>query len=634
MRSRVLCDFLLLIAIALTIRFLHFFLVADSPLIHVPTSDAYEHYQLALTLSSGDWLGESVGPYHRPQLFAYVVALLFALLGQSFLYIHPFLIILDSIAVGIWYLVGRKCLQRKYALISSIGIALHWPFVYFSSSGYMESFAMFLLSIFILTFLHLISLVMRIGSVKGVYTYSIISGILLALLNLTRPTTLITIPFFILFLFILLVLIKRNSKKFSLSIISLFILSYVLSMSPNALRHFIMFDGLIAPLGTGSELNFHMGNRIDGWGWDKSSPGLEFRIYQNMPYIEGEGVGTLQEVRDFWKGRSLEYITQDTSKFLSGIAMKYLALFNQYEVACTQDYLYFKDKSWLLGLLPGLFFFGPLLLSGCILLTGQFLCSLYGRKSFSRFVKAHGRLLPLLIWCSVYISGVALYLDISRHRILIIPPAFILAGYFCSEVVSALSEKKGRRLLILGVVFCLSLLLNYAPVLDTKYYDKVESWWTQINLAVAEKGLGNNEEALSHLEKAKEIYPEKLETYYQEALTHAGEEDWAEAIDSQKQLLMRFRQQYPAYYMIEAEIFENLGRYQQKAGRIEEAILTFRKLDALVPGVPRAQHLLAMALLEAGETEEAKKILSEVISRSPEYVPSVALMNELKSHSE
>src|SRR5690606_16758271 len=182
----------IIVIIGAALRIVNILFQSDSSLYLSPTTDDFEHLNLASTLASGDWLGKSVGPYHRPQLFAYVNALLFALFGRiDFLITHIVNLVCDIAAIAVWGAVARRCFPRPAALLGMLFIALYWPFVHFSGTCYMESFAMFLNALF---FLALTTYFQRTVRRKSAWSFLIAAGILAGLGILTRPTSLIVMP--------------------------------------------------------------------------------------------------------------------------------------------------------------------------------------------------------------------------------------------------------------------------------------------------------------------------------------------------------------------------------------------------------------------------------------------------------
>lgn len=619
-----------LVLLAAIIRLAHVYYIADSPLFLVPTSDALEHHRAALTLSSGDWLGRTIGPYHRPQFFVYILAILFAVFGQSYTVTHVFLLACDSLAVGVWYLVGRQCFPRPAALLGALAIALHWTLVHFAAGGYMEPFGMLLFGVVLLVLMKGAQWLLqrsRGHAVPNPWVTLVVAATLTGFGVLTRPTILIMFPVILgLLWWVAATSARMGARGFLVPVVYLAIA--LVTISPNAIRHLVMFD-LWAPLGTNSALAFHMGNRIDGWGWDVSSPGIEFRIYQKIPQVKAELPPTIEANNQFWRERNQRFLNEEFGAFLNGIAVKSLRMLNAYEIHCTQDFLYMHAASPVLRFLPGLTIFMPLIIAGGLLLTGGFVSLLARRHQFPGSSSVLYSRILLVGFIVFYLAGVVLYLDIARHRLPVIPAALLLAGWFAWLLLRKIIAARTPAVAGLVGMLLVGIVLSQLPVIPRTYYDKHERWWTQVNLGVALLRMDQPAEAEQAFRNGIEIYPEKLETWLQLSLAEEQQADFAGAIQSQKQLLMRFRQQYPEFYPIEAEIFDRLARLQIKGGDTVDAVQTARKLTALVPGAPMGRLLLAEALSANGETEEAKIIVDELLNEFAGWPPAVELQKQL-----
>ncbi len=142
LKRRLLAQALLWVALAALVRLAHMLFAAESPLFRVPTSDEYEHWELATSLAAGDWLGLRRGAYHRPQLFAYALAGLLKIFGGRLGPVHGVLALVDSLGVGLLWLAARRALSRRAAFWGATAAVTYWPFVHFSATLYMESFAL------------------------------------------------------------------------------------------------------------------------------------------------------------------------------------------------------------------------------------------------------------------------------------------------------------------------------------------------------------------------------------------------------------------------------------------------------------------------------------------------------------
>lgn len=594
---------LVLVAVAALVRLGHIFFMQDSPLFLAPTSDAFEHYVVAVTLAEGDWLGRSIGPYHRPQLFAYFSGVVYALFGARFAVLHFFLNALDVAAVVVWYLVARRCFPRVPTFIGALCIAVHWPFVYFASSGYMETFAMFLNGVFLLALAMLARAVLK--KPKGLHWHLLIAAAVAGgLCILTRPTVILTMPGIGLAVWWL---YRQREGTWARALVpaSIFAAMMAAIVGINALRHAAMF-GIWAPLGTGSDIAFHMGNRIDGWGWDVSSPGIEYEIYQKLPFVNGVQDPSIENVRAWWKEENTRFVSEETGTFVSHLAIKALRLLNAYEIYCTQDFAYAKQQSPLLRFLPGLLLFMPFVLAGFFFTVMRLIRQ---KPPTARW----WTLLVIVLWLVPYFAGVALYLDISRHRLPMVPAGLLMGGWILWRLFR---EWKNPALIaaIIGGVIIANL-----PVIPRAYYAEHERWWTQVNLGVANAALGDLPRAVEHYTAATEIMPEKLEGHRQLALAEWNSGNLEEAVAAQKRLLMLFRQQYPAFYMIEAEIFEHQARMEIDAQRHDDAEKTARKLTGMLPESARAHALLSRALIAGGKREEGIGALERAAALDPRY---------------
>ena len=606
----------LLVGVALAVRFGHMALMADSPLFLSPTSDAFEHYDLARKLAAGDWLGRSVGPYFRPQLFAYFCGALYAVFGISFVLLHVVLGVIDSVAVLGWYALGRRCFPRPAATVGALAIALHWPFVYFAASGYMETFAMALMSVFLLMLAEHARRVCLRGRGGSPWIPLVAAGIVGGLCALTRPTTLICMPGIGIALAALHLGKERRPLAIARACLPTVVLALcmVVTMSPNAIRHAAMF-GLWAPMGTASEMGIHMGNNFDGWGWEVSSPGLEFEVYQKLPLIEGGAEPTISGFRTFWRARNAERIGENPTGFIGGIALKVLQLLNAKEVHCTQDFLYAREKSVLLRLLPGLGLFAPFAIVGALaaawLLSSRARWNTWGANRAQRW-----SILLLLLWVVPYLAGVAVYLAISRHRLPMIPCALLLGGWAAWMLWRAFHRPRVAIWPWLAALVA-GLALSRLPVLPLQYLDRHERWWTQVNLGSALQSLNRPAEAVVELEKSVEVMPDKLEGWRQLARALGSSGRPADAARAQKELLVRVRTQYPEYYMVEAAVLEQLARYQIEASDPAGAVLSARRIVAMVPDATAGRLLLAFFLRADGKEGEAREEFARVLELDP-----------------
>jgi tetratricopeptide (TPR) repeat protein len=599
---------MILLGVALLTRGVHFHAMMESPLFWVATSDAGEHFRLASHLAAGDWLGRAWGPYHRPQLFPHLMALVYTVFGAQYWLTHVLQTLVDTAAVLLWYGVGRRVMPRVPAFLGALGIALYWPFIVYTTSGCMETTAMGLMALFLFVYLGL-------GRRRARWWHALGAGLLAGLCVMTRPTMLLTLP--PLALLLMWRLWPRGAVCAMLPP-ALMAAGTIAVISVNLLRHLLLF-GLWAPLGTNSELAFHMANNRDGWGWERSSPGVEFRVYQNLPLTLGDAEPTVASVRAWWARRNREYIQEAPLQFAAGLGLKLLQVMNGHEVHCAENPAYARSRHWLTERLPGFPVLGPLGFLGVLaVLMGQ-------RRTF-RMAANWGRLV-LLVWMVVYIAGVALYLSVGRHRLPALPVMWLLGGWGLWRLVGGGTTTRAARFGLWGALV-LGVITTRLPVIP-EWYPRHEQWWTSVNRGVALMALDRPEEAILVLQEATRLMPEKPEGWLQLALACAAAGRPAEGVAAQQRVIGLLRSQYPQDIYILAEETERLGLLQLEAGELDSAMQTARRLVAENPDVAAPLVLLSRVYFAMGETDNARRAAEAARRLDPGNAAVAGLLSAL-----
>ncbi|GAB4317852.1 MAG: hypothetical protein Kow0059_10970 [Candidatus Sumerlaeia bacterium] len=633
---------LLLFLLALLIRAGNMAFTAHSPVFWAPTSDEAEHWTLAQHLAGGDWLGRQWGPYHRPQLFAYALAVLIALFGVHFWIVHAFVGLCDSVAVVVWHAAARRAMGRGAAATAGVMLALYWPFVHFAGTGYMESFAMLLNAAMVFSLLEYARRVAwrrrrgarrmqadehaAVGS-AGVGPFDsppgpllAAAGVLAGLSLMTRPQILILLPA-IAALIVRLHAAAGGAKRMwgrGLAAAAVFLILAAAAPALNAARHWALF-GLWAPLGTGSELNFAMSNNADGWSWMTASPGVQYRAFQQIPFVEAGVPPDYQPTREYWARRNRDYLTRHLFDFLKGYAHKLLIVLNAYEVHCTQNFQLLRGISPLLRWLPGFGVLAPFGLLGLGAVVAGTLQRL--RRSARSGLSAGGACAALdgnfsqrwsrvllAVWAALYLIGVALFLAISRHRLPALPPLLLLGGWAMGRLVWLARRRPGRLgPWLLGLAA--TVVLVHLPVIPA-HYAVHERWWSQVNVGVALLQLGDASEAEAAFRRAAAILPDKPEAWRQLSVALERQGRFLEAARERRHEVQLLERLYPRHHALLAEELEEAARLAAEGGDLAAAERDARRVVELVPQAARAHNLLAVMLLSQDRALEA---LPEVV---------------------
>lgn len=591
----------LLVAIAAVLRFGNMWFTSASPVFWVPTSDEAEHWEFALQAASGAWFGPETGIHHRPQLFAYFVALIIALFGPSFLALHLVIATIDSLAVGLWYLVARAAFPKPAAFLGALLIACYGPIVHFAGTGYMESFVMALAAGMLLALARFCRRDWTPQAPSRRVGWLVLAGVLGGAIVLARPNLLIAMPAIAV---VLLAIGWRSGGLRRLLPPLVFGLCFLAAASPLAIRHWVYF-GIWAPLGVNAEISLHMGNNRDGWGWHVSSPGIEYQVYILLPTIEGgilpgpDPAATRQAIRAFWLGRVGDLVREEPLRFLAGIGHKALLMLNAREVYMTQNFQLLAAHSPIERVLPGFGLGGVLGLVGLCHLAVLLAYRLRGAAPAgtpNRWLYAR---VFLALWIVANLAGVVLYIASARHRIPVLPPLLLLGGGVLWLFISALAQRNKRRVGALVLAGLFWFVVSRLPILPD-WIDAHERWWSQMNVATAERLRGRPTEAIAAIERAEEHLPGKLETSRQLVFARADAGDREGAVAAQRELVARIQRQYPRFTPIIARELEGGALLASEYGLHEDAIAFANELVGFTDRAPRALDVLARVQARAG----------------------------------
>lgn len=643
---------LLWCAAALGIRLAHLSFVADSPLTLVPTSDEFEHWRLALHLASGDWLGAEWGAYHRPQLFAYVLAVMIRLTGGDLYLIHMLVALLDSIGVGLGWRVCRLVFPRRAAWWCGLALATYWPFVHFSGTLYMESFALFVQAGFLLALIAAVKHLVRsprktvdaaaegtngetdsAGSTPAARRPEptlpaplLWSGALAGLMLLTRPTVSITLPF-VLVLLVVSARLGGRSWRHALVAPMVFFAMTLLVLLPNAVRNRNVSGQWIWYSSNGA-LNFYFGNNDKNISWITRSPGLEWTLFIETPAVE-EGIGEDRARRiAYWRRESLDYLRRNPGHFLAGLYDKSLLVWNARSVHCTNNFEELGRRSPVQLLLPGFGFWGAAGLVG-LLLTGIRLARAAHRHWRGDACEAwawhrYAGQAMLLGYVLLYQFGVALFLAVERHRLPAVAVLLLFSGVLIAEGITLLRRRRWGMVAAGAAALAAAMLFTHIPLTGPELL-RHERYWTRMNLGVATKTLARDmrekeswlDTARGHFLDAHALLPSRIEPPRQLALLAQQRGHHAEALMHLRWLLGLLERDYPRHRNIRAEHTAQELHLCLEANRIAEAVQSGERLVRLLPVNADARHLYGVALMAAERTEEAREEFRRTLALDP-----------------
>jgi 4-amino-4-deoxy-L-arabinose transferase-like glycosyltransferase len=611
-----------LAAVAFLLRALHLRFIAASPLFQAPAADEYENWSLALNLAADNWLGEGLGPYFRPQLFAYLLALLHRLTGGSLALIHVVLALLDAVTIGVMYLVARAAWPRRTALLGAGVLVLYWPLLYFGTSLNKDSFGIHLQAWMLLAVVvWMRGLQRRRPSLRPLLAAGICAGLGL----LCRPP--LVLPLLGLLAAMALVA-RRRGLGLGRALLAPGIVGTVavLLLVPPALRNFTI-GGAPIVYSTNGWLNLYFTNNGDGVSWLEYSPGVGWQLLIERPQLEG-GVadGDYAGIDAFWRRRFLAYVRHQPAAFLKGVAAKLVAILNAKEVAITNNFREMARLSPVQRWLPGTGIWFPLALVGIVT---------WLRRRPARAARRDAGTL-LLTFGALYLLAAALVFPVTRDRLPAMAVLLLFAGPGAQALYAASRRRAGSASLVPVATLAAALALVHWPLPDGGL-TRQEECLTELNRGASLLQLWDHDhqpqqlsEAITAFERALQIRPEALQPLEElpRAYWFAGRRDEAMAV--QERLVARLRQEYPRNVRARSQQLEAAGRLALMAEQPARAEAAAREWRALGVRPLAAMDLQAVALARRGEMAAAMALAQERARQAPGDPEAARLLQTLR----
>jgi tetratricopeptide (TPR) repeat protein len=636
-----------LAGLAFLLRALHLRFIAGSPLFQVPTGDEFEHWDLAGKLAAGNWLGHGLGPYFRPPLFAYFLALLRVLTGGSLPFIHLILALLDAATVGVIYLTARRVWPRRTALIGAGSVAVYWPLLYFSATLNKESFAIHLQAWMLLALV----IALRGRRRRRIpWRPLMAAGLMAGLGLLCRPS--LALPLIGVLAALALLTYRRGAGLGRALLPPAIVAALALGvLIPLAWRN-LTVGGAPVLYSTNGWLNLYFANNGEGVSWQEYSPGIGWDLLVERSKIDGGVVeGDYAGINAFWRRQFLEYLRRQPASFLKGIAAKSFAVLNAREVAVTNNFHEMARLSPVQRWLPGTGLLLPLALVG--------MAAWWGGKP--RRPSRRDACTLLLIFALLQLLATALVFPVTRDRLpamavllLFVGPGvralrILLANSECNLAITGVAvnspavslresarRRRGERLVLL-IALLVAVTVVWWPLPDTAL-SRHEAWTTEVNRGNAFAELWDREHqpqellaAIAANERALRIRPEGLQPLMQlpPLYWQAGRRE--DALAAQERLVARLRREYPRNAHVRARELNMTGRLALQAAQPRDAEAAAREWRGLGVRLPEALDLEAVALAAEGKRAAARAVAAERLRLAPKDPASARLLHMLEA---
>ncbi|MEW6606699.1 MAG: glycosyltransferase family 39 protein [bacterium] len=415
-----------LLVTAIILRLIYLFQVKsnDPNFLHFEGTDAGSYDGLARLLLNGE-LPKS--PYSFNPLYYYFLALVYLIVGTE-----PFRAVIFQIFVGcgsyfLVYLLGTRIFNQTVGLIALLLCAFYGIFMVYETT---------ILTPVLDTFTLLLSLFLLLKSVeKNSIKWYLITGIVIGLSALSRATTLLVLPFLLLW-----VLVVFGLKKRFLIVSFFILLGTALAISPVTIRNYI-YSGKFILLTQSGPITFWAGNNEDSEG-----------IYYIPPYADNlKG----KDDEGFWMRDAVRFIKEKPHKYLWLLFKKWTIFWSGYEIP-DNDIVYSRfEKS------------APLLK-----LMGQFgLIASLGIMGICLSLRRLNKNILLLFLVMIgYMSAILLFFVMARFRVPFVPYLIIFSGYTLYFWYHYIQQKKYKPVIISFIIFCLIYsLVNFNTFLGWTY---------------------------------------------------------------------------------------------------------------------------------------------------------------------
>ena len=530
------------------------------------------------------------GVYFRAPLYPYFLALVYALSNGSFMAARMAQALLGSLTAALTYLLGLEISgQRRIALAAGIGAAWYGMLIYFDGELLVETLFIPLL-------------------LASCWTYAkarrqrkplvcLLSGFLLGLAAITRPSALLITPIFIIDF------LMRGGKAEPLFRgrrlpgASLLFVGCLLPILPVAWHNVQQGDAVL--IASSGGINFYIGNHAQADGLHSLLPGLgaiwdvpaaSYRAYQS----EGK-VLKPSETSRYYSGLAWQFILGRPLDALRLFLKKFFAFWNRLEISNNRDLYFFMHETAIMPYLRllGFWIVGPLGLLG-------------GWIGWRR------RMLPgwLLWFVPIYMLSVMAFFVTARFRAPMIPFLLICAALAIFQMAERRSRFWDRRR-----VADLAMLILAAVFVNTN------PWRLRAeNPAHANFCLGNAYLDADNLEAARSGFQAALQadSLYPQAHLNLG------VIAYRRGDLRRAEEEYQrelALYPNDARAMNNLGVLRDEAGRYREAGELYNKALEHEPYYEDARINLAQCLFQqgmdqaqAGQIESALGFFSRAVA--------------------
>jgi len=541
---------LLVAVVAVIVRWIYVIQLSGNPGFSVPMVDEKWHWQWALDILNGPFLGQ--GAWFRAPLYPYFLAFLAFVTGHSILWTKLLQVVVCGGTAFFLFKLTEQLINRRAALIAGLIYAFYGTLLYYE--------AMFLIPVLFLFFViwGMYRLIVFRDSPR-IATW-LLTGLVFGLAAISRPNILLVMPALAIWIWLAVdrgrPLLPRLRRPVLLAT------GVLIAIAPVTIRNLAVTGDFILISSQGG-VNFYIGNNPVANGLSMRMPEVElsedlsWRQFQPATDAAARRLAgkdlTQAEISSFWTDRAVDWMTDNPGDFAALVWRRFVYLLSGFENSDNSDIYYERGKSGLYALLLWdkvlAFPFGVLL---PLALAGVYL----RRRDF-------GKLLPVYLFMIVYTPTIILFLVTARHRLPLVPFLILLAAAGIVSLTELFSKKNVREVGIAGIIIILSLLL-----FNRTYYEE-----------------GGRNDFQIHFNAG--IKAERTGDYA------AAEKEYALADE---------------YFPYSPSLLTNLGYARYVQGKVSAAEKDYRRALQIDPNFHRALNNLGLVVAQRGQLDSAKTL--------------------------
>ncbi|MHC4617684.1 MAG: tetratricopeptide repeat protein [Planctomycetota bacterium] len=570
--------------LALVVRGVYLYEGSDNPTFRVPVVDSLTYDLNARELAEAGLMGREF--FWQQFFYPFFLSIVYLVSNSSVVFARVAQILLGSVTCVLTYRLGERIFGREAGVLAGLMAAVYGPLIFFEAellaAGWAAGWAA-----------ALILLLLKTAEQKSV-RLCLVLGLCSALAVMTRPNF---IPFLLAAGLWLGVVWIRGQVGVRKSATGLFVCvaGFCAVTMPVCIKNY-QVTGRFSFLPATGGLNLYIGNNPE-FEATALRPGVQWQKAVELPLRHG--FKTAEERQRFFYARTLDYVREEPTSFLKGLARKGAEFCSSREMPGHIDAYMFRRWSRLLGLLmwkvDGFGFpFGvllPLSLLGLFLNWGKVPTALL--------------LLVLLYPATVILTHVE-----ARYRVPVIIPMCILAGAGLVRLTEWARMKQGLKLagataFCVGVGFLCSIA---GPFYSEKNIDYEAELHYVLGGSLGDRG--RIAEAMDSYERAIRLRPDYLDAHRNLGVLLVEQSKLKEAAAHYNKALGVIGE--------DAGLREGLGLALFEQGKINEAIEQYHRAIEIEPERASAHDNLGRAFFSRGRLSDAYEHFSRAVQLNPD----------------